>query len=329
MRGRGFKAQRNARTSSSSRAPHDRSQRNARTSSSLRAPYDRERSPQRESNWCNICSFKQQYPRELLPVHHKHFSSRILRSDILGINDTVTPFYCPSCKSRHRAYTEDRIKVVVSDSTLHQFFAPLSPNAPEYEGDLVHVDYITIEGGLIPELLLAFKYDYVDVTPSKPLDVVLVAGCQDVAQGFAREFILRGMQEFAHTVLSSNREVRNTFAVASLAYPPSLCWFRDNGPVPYNYTNHKDKVDWLNHEIHNLNLDNNVPIYPGFHTYGLRVTSRTIVDNNGVRQTYRSKAHRFEHWKETSRREKFTLKEERKFKMGKALNHYFQFQTMN
>ena len=66
---------------------------------------------------------------------------------------------------------------------------------------------------------------------SKPIDVVLVAGYEDVRKGYDRDYILSGMMELGNIVLSlknsANSEKKNTFAVASMMYPPLLCWFRD------------------------------------------------------------------------------------------------------
>ena len=276
-------------------------------------------------NWCNICSFKQPYPREQLPIYHQHFSSLRLRRDILGVEEKPdTRFYCLSCKSRHRPYLDERLKVIVSDSSLHNIFASEQPSALAYEGDLVHVDYVAVRGGLIPELLQAFKHDYVDITPKKPLDVVLVGGYEDVLRGYAREFILRGMEEFARTVRACGNN--STFAVSTLMYPPKLCWFKYDGPEPYGFVNHKTKVDWINHEIDALNIRNSVLNYPAFHSYGTRTQAVTISDKHG-RKVIHSKAHRWEHWEEGPRRQKYTLRLDRKFKMAKAINNYFLCQT--
>ena len=278
---------------------------------------------------CGICSFNQPFQRERIPVYHQHFSSLRLRMDILQVEDSGVGFYCPSCKSRHRPYIDDRLKVVVSGSTLHNFFAPLDPNSPEYEGDLLHADYITINGGLLPDLHHAYIHDYVDIPPRKPVDVVVVAGYQEIMEGYARDSIMNQFREFSRTVLAPNQasETRHTFAIASLCYPPKLCWFRDDGPEPYQYTNQKEKVDWINSEIHQLNLANNIPVYPGFHTYGVRVDSKFQMYNGERRIYLRTRSHRWEHWVEGPRREKFTLRTDRLFKMGKAINNYFIYRT--
>jgi hypothetical protein len=81
-------------------------------------------SHQSDPRRCHICSFTQPYPDDQIPIYHRHFSSLRLRA-LTGVEDTSNPYLCSSCKSHHKPYPNDRIKVVVSDSTLHQFFAPL------------------------------------------------------------------------------------------------------------------------------------------------------------------------------------------------------------
>ena len=222
---------------------------------------------------CQICSYTQPSPAEQVPISHKHFSTLRLR-EYIGVESTGKGYLCPSCKSRHRPYTDARIKVVVSDSTLHQFFAPPGYTRTNYEGDTVHVDYVTIAGAFIPDLYLAFRLDYELVLHTKPLDVVLVAGYSDLEHGYGRDFIYTGYKEFTETVLSIGRlrnpSTPNTVAIASLMYPPKLSWFSDNGPEPYSYHNQIEKIDYLNHKIHQLNTSNNAPYYPGFHSYGTR-----------------------------------------------------------
>ena len=279
-----------------------------------------------------ICSYTQQYPAEQVSVSHDHFSTLRLREH-LGVETTGpdSVYTCPSCKIRHRAYTDDRIKVAVSDSTLHRFFATPSHMSDQYVGDTQHVDYVTIANATLPELYQAFSLDYVLRHHTKPLDVVIVAGYADLLQGYAREYILDGFKYFTETVLNlgtqRNPDTPNTVAVASLLYPPKLSWFSRDGPKPYRYHNQIEKIDWLNQKIHDLNLKNNRPIYLGLHSYGTRKFIRTHTDSQGQEQEEHIRSHRWEHWEETTRRNKFHLRTDRRFKVGLALNNYFVTRT--
>ena len=65
-------------------------------------------------------------------------------------------------------------------------------------------DYVTIDGGLIPDLHHAYIHDYVDIQLRKPVDVVVVAGYQDILEGYARDAIMEQLREFTHSVLAPN-----------------------------------------------------------------------------------------------------------------------------
>ena len=159
----------------------------------------------------------------------------------------------------------------------------------------------------------------------------MVAGYADLVYGYSREYIMDGYKEFANSVITIGKEhhpdTDNTVAIATLMYPPKLCWFRDNGPEPYNYRNEKEKIDELNHKIERLNIDNSVSIFPGFHSYGTRKSTVNTRDEYGERQVQHMHSHRWEHWQETARRDKLTLRPDRILKMAAALNKYFLVRT--
>ena len=120
----------------------------------------------------------------------------------------------------------------------------------------------------------------------------------------------------------------NTVAIATLMYPPQLAWFDDNGPLPHpNYRNNKSKIDWLNEKINQRNRENGVPDYPGFHTYGIRTTTRHSTDLYGQYHQRVVKSHRWEHWRETNPTRMLHLRDDRRVKMGIAVNKYFVINT--
>ena len=111
-------------------------------------------------------------------------------------------------------------------------------------------------------------------------------------------------------------------------YPPQVAWFPDNGPVPYpGYNNQKEKIDWLNQHIRWENARNNSPNYPAFHTYGVRTATRRYVDLYGQEHQRVTKAHRWEHWREADRAQMLHLRNDRRVKMGIAINNYFIMNT--
>ena len=56
------------------------------------------------------------------------------------------------------------------------------------------MDYIAISGGDIERLTNAFRKDYCDRADRRPLDGCVVAGCNNLAKGFYREYILYNIQ---------------------------------------------------------------------------------------------------------------------------------------
>ena len=287
---------------------------------------------------CTICSYTQHYDEPQIPIYHRHFSSVRLRM-LASVENTSMPYLCPSCKTQHAPYPlqqtssgEDRIKIVVSDSTLHTFFAPPNQARLQYPGDQIHVDYITIAGGDIEALTHAFWLDFVAKPQKKPLDVAVVAGYNDLVIGNSREHIMHMLNRLTDLVklagVNHHPDIPNTVAISTFMFPPQLAWFADNGQYPYpGYINQKEKIDWLNREIHDLNLSNNVLNYVGLHTYGVRKDTKTSYNRYGQEVITSYRRHRYEHWREADKGNMLHLRDDRRFKMGSALNNYFIHNT--
>ena len=231
----------------------------------------------------------------------------------------------------HVPYPDPRHKIVVSDSTLHQFFAP--PGCTQtYRGESIHVDYLTIETADIRTLLDAFRLEYLDFPPTtKPMDVVTVTGYENLVAGQPREQIVEEFETFAHMIKDGagiSEQPPHSVAISSLIYPPKIAWMRDDGPYPNNdYVNGKEKIDWLNREIARINQTYLAVNPPGLHTHGIRTDTILIMNRFGRRTLNRVKRHRWEAWLGQDRAEMMRLKPERVFKMGTAINNYFRFNT--
>ena len=279
---------------------------------------------------CQICSYKQPYPAPRRPIYHNHYSSLSLRQTT-GTEESGEEYPCQSCKCSHTPYPDNRIKLVLSDYTLHHFFAPPNHTGKQYVGDMIHVDYLTIPEGCLEDLVHAFRLEYELLNHVKPLDVLVVAGYNDLLQNKSRHFIMEGYKHLAQLVYNLGKDrhpgATNSFAVASLLYPPRLSWFPDNGATPRYLTNNLEKIDWLNHEIHNLNLSNSVSDFPRFHTYGVRTDNTCRYDRYGYLHQTHTKTHRWEHWVEQLKTNKLHLKPERIFIMATAINNYFALNT--
>ena len=250
---------------------------------------------------CQICSTN---PLSPVPVYHRHFSSLFLRK-LLGVETSNAPFMCPSCMLAHQPYPGSRLKIVVSDSMLHEFFAPRDDTeSKQYTGDSMHIDYLTIDGADIRTLTYAFRHEYMTMKIDRPMDVMFVGGYTDLARGYDREYIIEKLHRFAHLVMKTTRdkklprEAGDSVAIGTLTYPPQLAWMPDNGHFPYQgYRNNLEKIDWLNSRIKQLNSDYHSLNPPCFHPYGFRKSTKTIVHRFGQITVAPSWSHRWEHWR--------------------------------
>ena len=157
------------------------------------------------------------------------------------------------------------------------------------------------------------------------MDIFIVAGYNDLVKNHSREYIVDTIKKFCEYVrqLPNEDNSINTVAVGTLLYPPQLSWFVDNGPEPEHYTNQKDKINWINGMIDQLNIEHGVASYVGVHKHGIRVVTRKWVDKFGQQQVRHIRKHRWEQWREQVRSNMLHLTNERRMVLGKAINEYF------
>ena len=156
-----------------------------------------------------------------------------------------------------------------------------------------------------------------------------MVGYNDLVRNYDKEYIMYKLEKLVTMVLAAKvGEVENTVAISTLMYPPQLAWYPDNGPVPYaGYVNQMEKIHWLNESINLENRRNNVPNFPGFHTYGVRTATRRYYDQYGQEHHRVIKGHRWEHWRENDPARMLHLRNDRRVKMGIALNNYLIYNT--
>ena len=267
---------------------------------------------------CHICSYRQPVPEKPMKVFHLHHSSREVRVTMGVEGHRDNPFYmCPSCQAPHPARLKHGLNVCVSTSQLHNFHFPRDDSvvvAP----DSLHVDWITIPGGTVKQLIYAWRLDY--HREERPQRLVLVAGLNDLLKGGNAEQLKESILDFEDQVKHQNRYhlKRNEFYVAPLIIPPKLGWFLDNGPMPDGYINRLDEMRDINNWIREFNAKNNIQgIMPNFQAWG----NRTWRDRaGGFRQT-----HRWNDWRSTEAvNDKLHLKDSLRAKMGRAVVRFFQ-----
>ena len=280
---------------------------------------------------CAICSGRQ------FPVHHVFSSKYLLKLVGKGGQDPVE-YQCPSCKVSHPSQgPEERVKILFSNSMLHQYWLPNrgESNGVLYEGDEVHVDHVTIPWGLIKELCLAFVQEYGDET--RGLYVLLLAGTDDILDGqvrgdekvpFSGDRIVADIRKFKETVLDQARanhpEKLNSFGVISLPCPPSLCHLPDEGPLPYaDFIDHYEMMKWINKEIKVINRETQQARVPTFHHLGHRTDNIKVVDKYGGQTIRHTRTFRMKEWKGDTVDEKLYLCHKVKMKMGRQVVKYF------
>ena len=246
--------------------------------------------------------------------------------------DSAGNSFCSSCKKVHNKNPTERIKLCLSDSTLHMFFAP--PDKPgeqlHYEGDRVHVNYVTIPGSKVEDLQQAFRLEYERET--RGIDVLVVAGLNNLVKGDKVDELVTKFGQFRDIVEWQARkhhpDIKNTFAVATLLYAPQLCWFPDNGPLPSPYyKNRLQEMQWLTTTLINFNVKNGVPKFPHVHKFGVRIENKTNKDMYGNVQVTHKTGHKWEQWREEERTRILHLDDKRRMSLGRAVNKYFKFNT--
>ena len=167
---------------------------------------------------CYLCSHKQFSPDKPVAVYHRHRSARQVRSlqgaEYANYNCT---YMCPTCQVTHVAQLPYGLDVCVSTSQLHEF------NQPREVGvvcppDTSHVDWLTIPGAKIEDLILAWRLDYSKYT--RPMRILLVAGLNDLAKGGSFDTLTSQYKRLYEVVKIQGREyhpgMANSFAVAPL-----------------------------------------------------------------------------------------------------------------
>ena len=124
------------------------------------------------SSKCLICSYKQ--PRNPIPIYHRHSSTRQARV-LQGAEYAKRncSYLCPTCQVSHLAEVDYGMDVCLSDSTLHDFHHPREPGLV-CPPDSSHVDWLTIPGATVEDLLFAWQVEYGKV--DRPMRIYLWQG---------------------------------------------------------------------------------------------------------------------------------------------------------
>ena len=82
-----------------------------------------------------------------------------------------------------------------TNTVMHEFWAPKDQsNSYSYEGDRSHIEYITILGAKITDLINACKIEYFQNTP---MNMILIAGLSNILKGYKPDDMLREYDHLA------------------------------------------------------------------------------------------------------------------------------------
>ena len=220
---------------------------------------------------CELCSYQQPPPHQPMAVFHLHRSAKQFRVLQKVEYDRENKLYlCPTCQATHLARPAYGLNICVSDSTLHNFHQPRDRGVV-CSPDTTHVDWVSIPGGKISDLDLAWRVEY--HREPRPMRILLVAGLNDLIKGGTRESVMRSIVHFQQMIIRNNRYhpgSSNQFAVAPLLCPPKLVWYGDNGPMPQGHAgNRREELEELTNDILSFNAQNGMLHVPHFNTIGV------------------------------------------------------------
>ena len=270
---------------------------------------------------CMICSYKQ--PIDKIPIYHRHSSTRQARvlqgAEHASRNCT---YLCPSCQVPHNAVLDYGLDICLSSSTMHDFHHPRDPGVV-CPPDSSHVDWLTIPGATVEELLFAWQVEY--GREVRPMRILLVAGLNNLIKGGDFESLTTQYKRFGDNASYQSSRFHpgknNSFAIAPLLPAPKLVWFPDNGPTSPGYVNRRDEVASINEWIKTFNYKNGIYQVPAFNTLGTRTTKKKLVGGAQVE----FKTHRWNLWRASEAYEdKLHLVDKERVRMGQYLLKYFQ-----
>ena len=270
---------------------------------------------------CLICSFNQPRPEDPVAIYHRHRSARQVRV-LQGVEFSKKnrEYFCPTCQISHLARMPYGLDICVGDSMLHEIHNPRDPGVV-CPADTSHIDWLTIPGAKIDDLMYAWRLDY--HKEENPMRVMLVAGVNNLIKGEGFDQITDSIERFWWNVECQNKyhpDLPNSFAVAPILPVPKLVWYPDNGEHSPQYRNRRAEVERLNEWIKEFNTSHGVSQVPRFGVWGTRSTKRYV---NGV--VHETKTHRWNDWRSSEADEdKVHLKDSKRIQMAKYIMKYFE-----
>ena len=276
--------------------------------------------------YCEICSeYIMPGDNASSTVCHTHNSSKDYR--IAAPADIWGNYHCFTCKNTpHSHKIGTRYPVLVSSSILNNWQGCRSMTG--YQGDDIHIDYITIPGATVRELEHAFMAEYSNV--HRPVDVLLVGGLNDILRGATDSEIIEDISHFRNSVKSISAGTgdihQGSFAAATLPFPPKITVIENDQRRIVN--NRRDLMVSLTAKIRESNCSDMHPIIPTrlapcFHTWGIRTKkSSHFTGPKTLMEGWLT--HRMGQWRETRPKDMLHLENNARIRMGRACIEYYK-----
>ena len=180
---------------------------------------------QRGVMYCRICSQYRGMDGILWIYNHRHHSSFVDR--IFAHVDSYGRYFCIGCNENHPVKSGVRYNIVCSSSTLHNCRGNTSNNM--YSGDYMHCDFDTIPGATIQGNMHSVHAQW--GTSTLPVDILLMSGVNNLANGESVELIMDRYARFKEMVESIGQgdpTGKSTLAISMVIMPPRLTSFNTN-----------------------------------------------------------------------------------------------------
>lgn len=256
-------------------------------------------------NCCNLCSYTSSviHPSPKLIIH-EHTSSKLYRVNAPA--DKWGNYLCTTCKNTpHSHKVGVRYALILSSSLLHGWQGERDEN--DYAGDSLHVEQETIQGAGIRDLVHAYKVGYGNLY--KPVDVLLCAGLEDVANERTTDEIMSDIVMLRNSVIGNPANPYGSFAITTLPIPPGM-------------QEHTGQILELNEQIIEISTELNqfkrVHHAPRFHTWGLKTRRSRLSETQPRPRLHTLTVHKEGKW------DGLQMDCGTKLRMGKACIQYFE-----
>ena len=290
-----------------------------------------EKTAERDRNrYCETCSETISEAKPLLcATYHKHFSSKLQRMKMPL--DELGQYLCITCETKpHHYKASDRVSIYITGSTMAHWRGRWPHQ--KYKGDPLHIDHLECPGATVRELHHAFISEYDGFW--RPVDVMLIAGLNNVLRGQPAQAIIDEMKKFKTYVENMGRDKdgmmgeKSSFAICTLLFPPKLVHM-EKDPHRLDCLQFTDKskcIEKVNAAIMRMNNEGTEAHYtrrvPQMHTWGLEKRGKAWGRGFCVGKLNR---HRMSDWREEEFEKKLHLSDTTKLRAGKMIVDYFQY----